>query len=355
MYNFTKIFSSNFIETNTSAKVEIFLRNLFRIYGSPGQTHILAHAADISSIFRVKQIYRDMLNDEEGRLILKEKPLLIRQEVSFNQLKTLPKNTLGYKYIEFLETCNIHAHDREVSHFFEDVNESYILTRYRQIHDIGHVAYNLNISIESEAALKVIEFIQTKLPITLLAFLVAPFMTPLYRFQYIFKNNMPPQFLNKYFDKTYTEPFHFTDEITLKQFPYNLTDYFHVDAKESSSFYQKLHKYMFDNINNSNYIRGSVIYGYKNENENNTRYDPLNNEYIYLKKPRKNFLLFQCKPRKVLLQQLYPWAYKTAMSTKKPLHSIYVEKWLDKDIDDFRRHYNITPLPEHLNFVAGIN
>lgn len=356
MHNFIKIFISNFIETNVPAKLEIFLKNLFRIYGGPGQTHLLAHAADISSIFRVKKIYKDMLNDEEGALILKEKPLLIRQELDFNKLKKLPNNTLGYKYIEFLETCKIHAHDREVAHFFTDINESYILTRYRQIHDIGHVIYNLNTSIESEAALKLIEFIQTKLPITLLAFLVAPFMTPLYRFQYIFKDNMmPPQFLNKHLDHTYKELFNYTDEITLKQFSYNLTDYFHVDTKESSSFYYKLYKYVFDNLNNSNFVRGPVIYGYKNESVNNILYDPLNNEYVLVKKPQKNFFLFQYKPRKVLLRQLYPWAYKTATLAAKPLHSIYVEKWFDKDIDEFRKHYKITSLPDHLNLMAGIN
>lgn len=355
MSNFSKIFSSNFININTLSKLEIFFKNLLRIYGTPAQTHLLAHAADVSAIFRVKQIYKDMLNDEEGILILKEKPLLIRQEVNFNELKKLPKNTLGYKYMEFLETCKVHAHDREVSHFFTDVNESYILTRYRQIHDIGHVVYNLNISVESEAALKVIEFIQTKLPITLLALLVAPFMSPLYRFQYVFENSMPPNFLNKDFDVTYKQLFHFTDEITLKQYPYNLTDYFHVDTKIDSSFYQKLYGYLMENLNNSHFVRGSVIYGYKNESFNDVMYDSLKNEYIFLEKPQKNFFLFQYKPRKTLLRQLYPWAYKTATATNKPLHSIYVEKWFDKDIDEFRKCYNITPLPHHLNLMAGIN
>ncbi|CRG96173.1 ubiquinone biosynthesis protein COQ4, putative [Plasmodium gallinaceum] len=355
MYNFVKIFQSNFIGINTINKLEIFLKNIFRIYRTPGRTHLLAHAADVSSIYAVKKIYNYMKNDDEGKLILKEKPLLIRQEICFNELKNLPKNTLGYKYMEFLETYKIHAHDREVAHFFNDANYSYILTRYRHIHDIAHVVYNLNISIESEAALKLIELIQTKLPITLLAILVAPFMTPLYRFQYIFKDKIPKKFLSTDFDFTYNDLFNYTDELSIKQYEYNLTDYFHVDKREDPSFYYKLYKYYFDNLNNSNHVRGSIIYGFKNKSNNDIFYDKLNSEYVYIKNFEKKYLLFQYKPRKTLLKQLYPWAYKAGASITKPLHSIYIEKWLDKDIDLFRKHYNIIPLPSHLNLMAGIN
>ncbi|CRG99992.1 ubiquinone biosynthesis protein COQ4, putative [Plasmodium relictum] len=355
MYNFVKIFRSNFIDVNTLNKLEIFFKNIFRIYKAPGRTHLLAHAADMSSVYAVKNIYNYMKDDEEGKLILKEKPLLIRQEVHFNELKKLPRNTLGYKYMEFLETCKIHAHNREVAHFFNDVNYSYILTRYRQIHDIAHVVYNLNISIESEAALKLIELIQTKLPITLLAIIVAPFMTPLYRFQYIFKDKIPPKFLSTDFDFTYNDLFNYIDELSIKQYDYDLTDYFHVDKREDPLFYSKLYKCYFDNLNNSSYVRGSIMYGFENKSTNDIFYDKLNNEYIYLKNNEKKYLLFQYKPRKILLQQLYPWAYKSGISATKPLHSIYVEKWLDKDIDLFRKQYNIIPLPSHLNLMAGIN
>ncbi|ANQ08063.1 Ubiquinone biosynthesis protein COQ4-like protein [Plasmodium coatneyi] len=355
MYNFVKIFRSNFIDINAANKFEIFLKTILRIYKTPARTHLLAHAADISAIYAVRQIYNYMKNDEEGRIVLKEKPLLIRQNIQFNELKKLPKNTLGYKYMEFLETYKLHAHDREVSHFFTDLNYSYILTRYRQIHDIGHVVYNLNISIESEAALKVIELVQTKLPITALAILVAPFMTPLYRFQYIFQDSIPPNFLTPNFDYTYNDAYNYVDELSIKQYEYNLTDYFHVDKRDDRNFYSKMYQYYLDNINNSSAVRGSIIYGFENKSNNDIIYDHPNGEYIFLKNLKKKHLLFQYKPRKNLLRELYPWAYMAGVSTTKPLHSIHIEKWLDKDIDLFRRTYNITPLPDHLNLMAGIN
>ncbi|SBT77003.1 ubiquinone biosynthesis protein COQ4, putative [Plasmodium ovale] len=355
MNNFAKIFRSNFIGINSVNKLEIFFKTIFRIYNSPSRTHLLAHAADISSFYAVKQMYNDMINDNEGRVILKEKPLLIRQDIEFKELKKLPKNTLGYKYMEFLETYKLHAHDREVSHFFKNINYSYILTRYRQIHDIGHVVYNLNISIESEAALKLIELIHTKLPITALAILVAPFMTPLYRFQYVFNEKIPTNFITPNFDYTYNDMYNYLDELSIKQYDYNLTDYFHVDKKDDHIFYSKLYKYYFENLNNSNNVRGSIIYGFQNTNNNDIFYDNLNNEYIFLKNVPKKYILFQYKPRKMLLKELYPWAYKAGISSTKPLHSIHIEQWLDKDIDLFRKTYNIIPLPNHLNLMAGIN
>ncbi|SBT71222.1 ubiquinone biosynthesis protein COQ4, putative [Plasmodium malariae] len=355
MYNFAKLFRSNFIDINTINKFEIFLKTILGIYKAPDRTHLLAHAADISALYAVKKIYNYMKEDEEGRVILREKPLLIRQDIQFNELKKLPKNTLGYKYMEFLETYKLHAHDREVSHFFTDINYSYILTRYRQIHDIGHVVYDLNISIESEAALKLIELIQTKLPITLLAVLIAPLMTPLYRFQYTFKDQIPSNFLTPNFDYTYNDIYKYIDEMSIKQYEYNLTDYFHVDKRVDNIFYNKLYKYYFDNINNSSFVRGSIIYGFENNSNNDIIFDKLNNEYIFLKNPEKKYLLFQYKPRKILLKQLYPWAYTAGILTRKPLHSIHIEKWLDKDIDLFRKTYNIHPLPSHLRLMAGIN
>ncbi|EUD65579.1 ubiquinone biosynthesis protein COQ4 like, mitochondrial [Plasmodium inui San Antonio 1] len=355
MYNFVKIFRSNLIDINAANKFEIFLKTILRIYKTPARTHLLAHAADISAIYAVRQMYNYMKNDEEGRSILKEKPLLIRQDIQFNELKKLPKNTLGYKYMEFMETYKLHSHDREVSHFFTDLNYSYILTRYRQIHDIGHVVYNLNISIESEAALKLIELVQTKLPITLLAVLVAPLMTPLYRFQYIFKDSIPSNFLTPNFDFTYNVGYNYLDELSIQQYEYNLTDYFHVDKRKDRNFYWKMYKYYFDNINNSSAVRGSIIYGFENKSSNDIIYDHPNREYIFLKNLKKKYLLFQYKPRKNLLRELYPWAYMAGVSTTKPLHSIHIEKWLDKDIDFFRRTYNISPLPDHLNLMAGIN
>lgn len=354
MHNFLKIFGSNFIEVSRLSKFEIFVKNLLGIFRNPGKTHLLAHAADISSAPLIKKIYEDMKNDEEGRKVLKEKPLLIRQEINFKELKKLPKNTLGYHYISFLESYKIHAHDREVTHFFEDPDHSYILTRYRQMHDIGHVAYNLNISLEGEAALKLIEAIQTKIPVTVLAVLVSPFMLPVHRFQYIFKNKSSKDFFKRDFDFTYNELFNYTDEMSIKQYDYNLTDYFHVEKIENANLYTKLFQFYLNNINNSNYIRGSVIYGFKNKKKNDIVYDTLNNEYVYLKETKKDFLQFQHKPRNLLLTKLFPWALNAGMVTTKPIHSIYVESWLDKDINEFRKHYNIIPLPSNdISYISA--
>ncbi|VWU49575.1 ubiquinone biosynthesis protein COQ4, putative [Hepatocystis sp. ex Piliocolobus tephrosceles] len=355
METFLKIFQSNLINLNKINKLEIFLKTIFRIYNEPNKTHFLAHAADISSIYAVKKIYNDMINDSEGKVILQKKPLLITQNIRLKELKKLPSNTLGYKYIKFLDSYKLHAHDREASHFINDINYSYIITRYRQIHDIGHVVFNLNLSVEAEAALKIIELIHTKLPITLLSIIAAPFLTPLYRFEYIFKNKIPDQFFKANFDYTYKDMYKYIDELSIKQYDYNLTDYFHVDKRENKKFYLQLFKYYLNNLNNSNKVRGSNIYGFENKANNNVIYDQINNEYVFFKNKLKNYFLLQYKPRKILLKQLYPWAYKAGMVTTKPLHSIHIEEWLDKDIDLFRKTYNITPLPSHLSHIAGIN
>ncbi|CDJ61207.1 ubiquinone biosynthesis protein COQ4, putative [Eimeria maxima] len=103
---------------------------------------------------------------DEGREVLEQRLLLDGRFINYDALRRLPKNTLGYKLMHFLDSNSLHAGHRQPVRFVEDEELAYVLTRYRQLHDVMHAAFDLGISIEAEISLKLIEFYQTGLPLS---------------------------------------------------------------------------------------------------------------------------------------------------------------------------------------------
>ncbi|KAL8273190.1 hypothetical protein Esti_002948 [Eimeria stiedai] len=134
------------------------------------------HIATLSELFANTQLERMrqfMMDDEEGREVLRHKPLLDDRFVNYEALRRLPKDTLGYALVRFLDSNALHAGHRQPVRFVENEELAYVLTRYRQLHDVMHAAFGMGISVESEVALKLIEFHQTGLPVRAAAALAA--------------------------------------------------------------------------------------------------------------------------------------------------------------------------------------
>ncbi|CDJ52653.1 ubiquinone biosynthesis protein COQ4, putative [Eimeria brunetti] len=71
--------------------------------------------------------------DEEGREVLQQRPLLDERFVNYEALRRLPKNTLGHALMHFLDSNKLHAGHRQPVRFVEDEELAYVLTRYRQM------------------------------------------------------------------------------------------------------------------------------------------------------------------------------------------------------------------------------
>ncbi|CDJ69490.1 ubiquinone biosynthesis protein COQ4, putative [Eimeria necatrix] len=142
------------------------------------------HVATLSELFAEQQLQRMrscMLcagEDEEGREVLQKRPLLDERFLNFEGLRRLPKDTVGHALVHFLDSNLLHAGRRQPVRFVEDEELAYVLTRYRQLHDLMHALFGLGISVEAEVALKLIEFHQTGLPMTFLAAAFGPLAAP---------------------------------------------------------------------------------------------------------------------------------------------------------------------------------
>ncbi|CDI76279.1 ubiquinone biosynthesis protein COQ4, putative [Eimeria acervulina] len=127
------------------------------------------HIALLSEVFAQASLRRMrdiMMEDEEGREVLQQRLLFDERFINYEALRRLPKNTLGYALMRFLDSNALHAGHRQPVRLVEDEELAYVLTRYRQLHDVMHAVFDLGITVEAEVALKLIEFYQTGLPVS---------------------------------------------------------------------------------------------------------------------------------------------------------------------------------------------
>ena len=116
-----------------------------------------------------------MLLHRTGRRILRDRPLISSESLPLEWLQSRPVGTLGHSYAQFLQSHKVSPDTRSPIKYIPDPELAYVMLRYRQVHDFWHVLFGLDsVSVESELALKGIEWTQTGLPMTLLSALLGP-------------------------------------------------------------------------------------------------------------------------------------------------------------------------------------
>ncbi|KAF8819998.1 coenzyme q (ubiquinone) biosynthesis protein coq4 protein [Cardiosporidium cionae] len=257
-HRFSQLFRENYIPTPTFLdKIQVASRAGWSAFRDPKDSRSVAALGDVLSSRALHRMHTEMQNDPIGREILLEKPLLDEHELNLDALYALPVGTLGHAYVDFMESHNLTLFEREPVHYIEEEELAYVMTRYRQLHDFLHVAYGLSINVENEVALKCIELMQTRFPMTLFATFLGPFTCP-----------------------------------------------------------RNANRKMFSTISSK-------------KNRESRSFQNSSSEWI------------EESPRDRLEQQLLPWALSAAMKLKRPLHLVYIERWLDQPLDAFREYCGI--------------
>jgi ubiquinone biosynthesis protein COQ4 len=110
-----------------------------------------------------------MLSDPTGRRILRERPRISSKTLSMEYLRSLPPNTVGRTYAEWLDREGVSPDTRSEVQYIDDEECAYVMQRYRECHDFYHALTGLPIVREGEIALKAFEFANTLLPMTALS------------------------------------------------------------------------------------------------------------------------------------------------------------------------------------------
>jgi len=107
-----------------------------------------------------------MLLSPTGRRILRDRPRISSKTLSMTYLRSLPPNTVGRVYVEWLDLEGVSPDTRDTVKYIDDEECAYVMQRYRECHDFFHAITGLPIFVEGEVALKAFEFANTLLPMT---------------------------------------------------------------------------------------------------------------------------------------------------------------------------------------------
>lgn len=130
----------------------------------PSRGDMIACLAETTSGNALDHCLNEMQKTSEGQRILKEKPRINSSTVNLSWLKSLPEGTLGRTYSNFLEVNNVTPDSREPTKFVDDIEQAYVMQRYREVHDITHAVLLMPTTMLGEVTVKWIEALQTKLP-----------------------------------------------------------------------------------------------------------------------------------------------------------------------------------------------
>lgn len=122
----------------------------------------------------LRWMHSKMLQDEEGKRVLAERPRLRSDQVDYERLKTLPENSFGYHYSRFYSDNKVSPDTRKEVQFVNDRELAYVMQRYRELHDIVHTILRQPTNIKGEIVVKAFEGVQTRLPLCILGGLVGP-------------------------------------------------------------------------------------------------------------------------------------------------------------------------------------
>ncbi|XP_063599705.1 ubiquinone biosynthesis protein COQ4 homolog, mitochondrial-like isoform X2 [Penaeus indicus] len=130
----------------------------------PRRHDMVAVLGETTGHTALSKIYAMMIEDEEGRQILIDKPRINSSTLNLPFLRQLPEGTLGHAYIKFLDDNQVTPDSRLPVQFVDDPELAYVMQRYREGHDLFHTVLGMPTNMLGEVAVKWIEGIQTGLP-----------------------------------------------------------------------------------------------------------------------------------------------------------------------------------------------
>lgn len=135
---------------------------------TPWRDDMIAVMGEVTGDQAIRYMHGKMKNDHVGSRILEERPRINSKTVDYDHLRTLPEDTFGKKYIDFIGTEKIDPDGRRPVQFVDEPDLAYVMQRYREVHDLIHVLLGMPTHMLGEVVVKWIEGLQLGLPLGLL-------------------------------------------------------------------------------------------------------------------------------------------------------------------------------------------
>jgi len=98
----------------------------------------------------------------EGRRVLAARPRI--NSATLTGLADQPPDTLGGVYHAFMTKYKLNPDARDPVQFVDDADLAYVMTRYRETHDLTHAVLGMPPNMLGEVVVKWVEAAQTRLP-----------------------------------------------------------------------------------------------------------------------------------------------------------------------------------------------
>ena len=164
----------DFLDTTTMQKAILALGSSVMALSNPYRADMVAVNGEVTGLLALKRLHAKMKANPEGRMILKDRPVINTKTVDFKYLKGLPDNTLGFHYANYSEVYNISPDSRDKVQYVNDPELAYIMQRYRETHDIVHAILDMPTNMVGEVAVKWVEALQTGFPMCVGGALLGP-------------------------------------------------------------------------------------------------------------------------------------------------------------------------------------
>ncbi|KAH8300488.1 hypothetical protein KR018_008668 [Drosophila ironensis] len=131
---------------------------------NPRRHDMIACLGETTGEDALENIMDTMQASAEGQRILADKPRIHTSTIDFTHLEKLPANTFGAAYVKFLKDNQVTPDSRMAVRFLEDPKLAYLMTRYRECHDLIHTVLGMPTNMLGEVAVKWVEALNTGLP-----------------------------------------------------------------------------------------------------------------------------------------------------------------------------------------------
>ncbi|XP_036336364.1 ubiquinone biosynthesis protein COQ4 homolog, mitochondrial [Rhagoletis pomonella] len=161
---FTKEFLQNRIEMSPFQKLLLGVGSSIAALVDPRRHDMIAALGETTGEAALQNILQTMQATAEGKRLLEHKPRINTRTVDIERLRTLPENTLGRAYVRFLDDNQVTPDSRMAVRFVNDPMLAYVMTRYRECHDLAHTVLGMPTNMLGEVAVKWVEALNNGLP-----------------------------------------------------------------------------------------------------------------------------------------------------------------------------------------------
>lgn len=153
----------NFKLNSNFERYTLIAKNAYESVTDPHHGEHVSELGDLTNFKSLHYLREKILESDEGRLIISEKPRISEESVNFKNLGNLDKNTLGFRYYKYMTENSFTPNERPIVKYIQDRELSYVNQRYKETHDFYHVLLEMDRTLIDEVAVKWFEAEHLKL------------------------------------------------------------------------------------------------------------------------------------------------------------------------------------------------